>query len=130
MVKPWDVALIDCDDTAALAELTAVQHGGLSERHHWNADGRASLVKPRVLEVTDYKRVVAFPLRAHRVADHLAGAPHLDQGVSIGIVRRNPLDIDRRTGIDHRLEMLAQPIPIDLSVLIVDIALVPNAHVW
>jgi hypothetical protein len=106
-VKPRDVARIDRDDAAALAELAAVQHRRLSERHHRNADRRASLVKTRVLKMSDHECVVAFPLRAHRVADHLTGTPHLDQGVSIRIVRRNALDIDRGAGIDHRLEVLA-----------------------
>src|SRR6516225_11114322 len=107
MVKPRDVARIDRDDAAALAELAAVQHRRLSERHDRNADRRASLVKPRVLKMTDHEGVIALPLGTHRVADHFTGTPHLDQGVSIRIVRRNALDIDGRAGIDQRLEVLA-----------------------
>src|SRR6266511_3485775 len=67
MVKPRDVARIDCDDAAALAELAAVQHRRLSERHHRNADGRASLVKTRILKMSDHERVVALALGAHGV---------------------------------------------------------------
>ena len=129
MVKPRDVAGIDGDDAAALAELAAVQHRRFSERHHRNADGRARLVKTRVLKMSDHECIVALALGAHRVADHFTRTPHLDQGMGIGIVRRNALDIDRRARIDHRLEMLAQAVPIGLAVLVVDIALVPNAHV-
>ena len=107
MVKPRDVARIDRDDAAALAKLASIQHGCLSERHHRNADGRARLVKPRVLKMSDHECVVAFALGAHHVADHLTGTPHLDQGVSIRVVRRNALDIDLGAGIDYRLEVLA-----------------------
>src|SRR5215467_13863724 len=129
MVKPRDVARIDRDDAAALAELAAVQHRGLSERHDRNVDRRASLVKPRILKMSDHECVVALALGAHRVADHLTGTPHLDQGVSIRIVRRNALDIDRGAGIDHRLEVLAQAVPVRFAVFVVYVALVPNAHV-
>lgn len=57
--------------------------------------------------MSDHERVVALALGAHRVADHLTRTPHLDQGVSIRIVGRNALDVDRGAGIDHRLEVLA-----------------------
>jgi hypothetical protein len=57
--------------------------------------------------MSDHECIVALALRTHRVADHFTRTPHLDQGMSIGIVRRNALDIDRRARIDHRLEVLA-----------------------
>src|SRR6516164_4294991 len=107
MVKPGDVARIDRDDAAALAELAAVQHRGLSERHHRNADGGASLVKPRILKMSDHECIVALAFGAHRVANHLTGTAHLDQGMSIRIVWRNALDVDCCAGVDHRLEVLA-----------------------
>src|SRR5262245_6892254 len=79
--------------------------------------------------MSDHERVVVLALGAHRVADHLTGTPHLDQGVSIRVVRRNALDIDRGAGIDHRLEVLAQAVPVRFAVFVVYVALVPNAHV-
>src|SRR5947199_10693485 len=77
MVKPRNVASIDRDDAAALAELAAVQHGRFSERHHRNADGRASLVKTRILKVSDHECVVALALGTHRFADQLTRTAHL-----------------------------------------------------
>src|SRR5262249_6239990 len=108
VVKPRDVTRIDRDDTAALAELAAVQHGRLADVHHGNADRRTSLVKTRILKMSDHECVVAFALGTHRVTNYLARTPHLDQGVRIRIVRRNALDIDRGAGIDYCLEVLAQ----------------------
>src|SRR5215472_13732854 len=79
--------------------------------------------------MTDHECVVALPLGTYRVADHFTGTAHLDQGMSIRIVRRNALDIDRGAGIDHRLEVLAQAVPVRFAVFVVYVALVPNAHV-
>src|SRR5215831_12093464 len=129
VVKPRDVARVDRDDAAALTKLTAVQHRCLAERHHRNADRRASLVQTRILKMSDHESVVALPLGTHRVADHLTGTPHLDQGMSIRIVRGNALNVDHRAWIDHRLEVVAQAVPIRLAVFVVHVALVPNAHV-
>src|SRR5215472_16022803 len=79
--------------------------------------------------MSDHECVVALALGAHRVADHLTGTPHLDQCVSIRVVRRNALDIDRGAGIDHRLEVLALAVPVRFAVFVVYVALVPDAHV-
>src|SRR5262245_3281059 len=79
--------------------------------------------------MSDHECVVALALGAHRVADDLTSTSHLDQGVSIRIVRRNALDVDRGAGVDHRLEVLAQAVPVRFAVFVVYVALVPDAHV-
>ena len=127
VMEPGNVARIDRDDAAALAELAAMEHRRFAERQNRNIDDRARFIEAGILEVADHEGIVALPLGPHRVADHFAGAAEFDDGMGIGIVRRNALDVDRRAGIDDFIEMLAQAIPIDLAVLVIDVALVPDA---
>jgi hypothetical protein len=44
----------------------------------------------------------------------------------IGIVRRDALDVDGGARLDDVVEMLAQAIPIGLTVLVIDVALVAD----
>ena len=92
-------------------------------------DDRARLVEAGILEMADDEGIVAFPLGAHGVADHLARAAHLDNRMGIGIVRRDAVDLDLGTGIDDGCQVRAQAVPVGLAVLVIDVALIPDPHV-
>jgi len=74
------------------------------------------------------KSIVAFALGAHGIADDLARATHFDNRVGVGIVRRYAFDINLGAFIDDGLEMGAQSIPVNLAILVIDVALIPDAH--
>ena len=127
VVKPGDVARIDGDDAGALAELAGVKHRSLAERHHRNVDDRARFVEPGILEVADDESVIAFAFGLHRVADDFPRAAEFDDRMGVIVVRGDAFDVDRRAGIGDGGEMRAQPIPIELAVLLIDEALIPDA---
>ena len=49
--------------------------------------------------------------------------------MGIGIVRRDAVNIDFRAGIDNLGKVGAQHVPVQGAVFIIDVALVPDAHV-
>ena len=128
VVKPGDVARIDGDDAGPLAELAGVKHRGFAQRHHRDINHGAGFIKPGILEVSDDESVIALALRLHRVADHLPRAAEFDDRMGVIVVRGNALDVDCRPWISDDREMSAQPIPIELAVLLIDVALIPDAN--
>ena len=126
VMKPGNEARIDGHDAGALAELACVKHRRFAKCYHRNVDHRARLVEAGILKMTDHKRVVAFALGSHRVADHFPRAPEFDDRMRVIVVRSDALDIDRRAGIDECGEMAPQPVPIDFAVRLVDVTLIPN----
>src|SRR5262249_46909735 len=78
--------------------------------------------------MADHERIVALAFGAHGVADHLARAAKLHDGVRVAVVWRYALDVNRGAGIDNLIEMRAQPVPVGLAVVVVDEALIPDPH--
>ncbi len=87
-----------------------------------------ALVQTRVLKVANDEGVIAFALGANRIANHLAGAAHFHDRMGVGIVRSYALDVDLGARIDNRRKVRTQSIPVSLSMLVIDEALVPDAH--
>src|SRR5262249_24426705 len=76
--------------------------------------------------MADHEGIITFALGAYCIADHLARAAELNDGMRIAVVRRDALDVDRGTRVDDLIKMCAQPIPVGLAVVIVDVTLVPD----
>jgi hypothetical protein len=76
--------------------------------------------------MADHEGIITLALGAHGIADHLARTAELDDGMCIAVVGRDALDVNRGAGVDDLVEMRAQPIPVGLAVVVVDVALVPD----
>src|SRR5215217_1028407 len=76
--------------------------------------------------MADYKGIVPLALSSHRIANHLASAAELDNRMSIAVMWRDALDVDCCPRVNDGIEMTAQPVPIDLAVLIIDVTLIPD----
>src|SRR5262249_35680382 len=126
MVEPGDIARVDGHDPGPLPELAGVEHRCLAQRQHGNIDDRTCLIEAGILEMPDHECIVTLALRADGVADHLACAAELDDGVGIAVVRRYALDVEPSVRIGDLVEMRAQPVPVSLTVLVVDVALIPD----
>src|SRR5262249_51626287 len=102
------------------------EHRRLAQRQHGNIDDRTCFIETGILEMPDHECIVTLALRADGVANHLARAAELDDGVGIAVVRCYALDVDASVRIGDLVEMRAQPVPVSLSVLVVDVALIPD----
>ena len=77
--------------------------------------------------MADDEGIVTFPFCLNGIGDHLTGATEFNQGMCIGIERRDANDLYLCSFIDDISQMGAQVVPIGRTVFVVDIALIANA---
>jgi len=103
-----------------------VQHRGFAEREHRDVNDRPCLIEAGVLKMADYEGIVALLLGGDRVADDLPRAAEFDDRMCVGVVRGDAFYVDYGSRVRNLRQIGAQAVPVDLAVVVVDVALIPD----
>ena len=78
------------------------------------------------LKVSYHKRIIAPVLCGDGIADDRARTAMLYDGMGVGIVRRNAMEVGDCSGIDYLFQVFAQAIPVCPATFVISVALVPD----